>query len=196
MTEGEIDTQVLFQQAGLGVPADVQRFLGHIAKQIATEVEQWVQRFPRLRGRDHSVHNSLHLRLTRMFQNNPPATLDHFWNRLRVQIPNFLRNLATAEGRHNHLPLDDDLGQLDVADRKAASPDELAEVNEAYAAIGLALGNLTPMRRDVFVLGAAGLSHAQIGEALGITAKASKMHLSRARADLKIALRPHVPDGA
>lgn len=60
------------------------------------------------------------------------------------------------------------------------------EKNELTRAIEAAVGKLPPEQRTAFTLAEyEGLSHAEIGEALGISAKSVEMHVYRARQTLR-----------
>ena len=101
---------------------------------------------------------------------------------LRVAHNQALSFLTRRRARPPYTPLADELA-ADTPD-----PEVLAGLSERMRAVFRAIHALPIGRRQVLVLALEGLSHEQIGEVLGISVGNVAVRVSRARADLALAL--------
>jgi RNA polymerase sigma-70 factor (ECF subfamily) len=112
---------------------------------------------------------------------------------------NLFRDLARWRSRHATISMD----AIDIEDGKPLSeriadsrPDAAAalETAERAAAVRSAVLSLPEDQRQAVVLSEyEGLSHQEIGEVMGCTAKAVEARLYRARAELRIKLKALLP---
>jgi RNA polymerase sigma-70 factor (ECF subfamily) len=106
--------------------------------------------------------------------------------RRRADEPDSVLSLETAGN--------EDGGPMQVADTRN-DPSREAERSELSAALGEAIAGLPPSQRDVLVLrDVEGLKASEVGEVLGITERAVKSRLHRARLNLRAALAPFSAD--
>ncbi len=79
----------------------------------------------------------------------------------------------------------------------AATPDRDVELSELNQAVDSAIRELPPRRREIFKLvRKSGFSYAEIAEIMGISKQTVANHMSLALSDLRVMLRPFLPEPA
>lgn len=92
---------------------------------------------------------------------------------------------ASRRGTINSLPLTD-LSEFYVSGKTEENyPEKAVMDREELAAVGDAVGQLSPRQRDVLILWSRGLTHEEIRQELDINPNNSKVFLSKARKRLK-----------
>ncbi len=77
------------------------------------------------------------------------------------------------------------------------TPDRDVELSELNQAVAKAMRELPPRRREVFKLAReSGFSYAEIAEIMGLSRQTVANHLSLALSDLRVMLRPFLPEPA
>jgi len=114
---------------------------------------------------------------------------------------NLASNTRRSKGRRNEVPLSvRDSGPLGprpeeniVADKSGLMPSRLFARSELQGVVQEALNSLSDRQRMALVLHKfEGMSYADIGAAMDMSAAAVKSLLSRARENLRVKLEPHV----
>ncbi len=78
-----------------------------------------------------------------------------------------------------------------------ATPDRDVELSELDQAVDSAIRELPPRRREIFKLvRKSGFSYAEIAEIMGISKQTVANHMSLALSDLRVMLRPFLPEPA
>jgi RNA polymerase sigma-70 factor (ECF subfamily) len=104
---------------------------------------------------------------------------------------NLARNQARWKQRHPEASLEDTENYQDRIADSSPSPADAAESRETIQAIKAAVGALPPYWREALILSTYhGLSHTQIAEISGCSAKAVEVRIYRARQSLKETLAP------
>ena len=87
------------------------------------------------------------------------------------------------------------MGRLTLASE--ATPDRDVELSELDQAVASAIRKLPPRRREIFKLvRKSGFSYAEIAGIMGISRQTVANHMSLALSDLRVLLRPFLPEPA
>jgi len=110
---------------------------------------------------------------------------------LRAFLYGVARNLARNQGRRWRQVRGLSLLAVERAPESVArTPAEELDTRELYRAVAEAIRALPPRRQEVFILARVhGLSHTEIGQALGVSTQTVANHMSSALAELRRRLR-------
>lgn len=113
--------------------------------------------------------------------------------RFAAWLMEIVRNRAADLARRNTVRAAAPIDLVEPAD-PAARPDRDAERAELRDALVRALGSLPRLQREVVLLhDLEGLRHAEVGERIGVSEGAARVHLHHARRRLRAALAAHAP---